>query len=68
MKMKKCPKCGSEKVKTVNYEGVSCIICLECGYDETMEMDTWPESRSSQKEKGRYSPYKAGGKARAVKR
>lgn len=66
--MAKCPRCGSEKVKNVTYEGVSCIICLECGYDESMEMDTYPESRSSQKAKGRYSPYKTGGSRRTAKK
>ena len=65
--MKKCPKCSSSKIKLVDYIGVKCIICSKCGYDETKQYDVYPEDKTSQKEKGRYTPYKAGGSKRGKK-
>lgn len=62
-----CPKCSSEDVETVKYLNVKCILCHRCGYDERNDLETTPEQRTSQKEKGRFSPYKTGGKARTRK-
>ncbi len=45
----------------VDYLSVKCIVCGNCGYDETKQYDVYPEEKTSQKEKGRYTPYKAGG-------
>lgn len=60
----KCPKCGSDKAKQVDYQGVKCIVCKECGFDERDELDVYPEQKKSQKAKGEFSPYKTGGQKR----
>lgn len=64
----KCPKCGSEDTGKKEYMGVSCLFCRKCGYDESLELDSVPGSRGSQKAKSGFSPYKAGGHSRALKR
>lgn len=68
--MKKlCPKCKSSNITVHEDDGISFIACKTCGYDELEEF--YPEEmgeRTSQKEKGRYSPYKAGGKGRSRKK
>jgi len=64
---KNCPKCNSDKVKLVDYLGVKCIVCKKCGYDETKQLEVYPEEKTSQKEKGRHSPYKTGGHNRTIK-
>ena len=58
---KSCPKCKSSNVKIIDYLSVKCIVCGNCGYDETKQYDVYPEEKTSQKEKGRYTPYKVGG-------
>ena len=60
----KCSKCGSTKVQTYKYITVTCIRCLMCGHDTCAELDIFPTPRSSQKAKGSFTPYKAGGKSR----
>lgn len=60
-----CPKCKSNNVNMVNYLSVKCIKCNNCGFDETMQYNVYPEEKTSQKEKGRYTPYKSGGPKRA---
>ncbi|MBR9676569.1 hypothetical protein GOV04_00315 [Candidatus Woesearchaeota archaeon] len=55
-----CPKCNSDKVKTVLYQGIEVVVCTDCGYDERDDLEEAPEYRSSQREKGRYNKYKAG--------
>ena len=68
MKIKKsCPKCNSSNVKIIDYLGVKCVKCNNCGYDESRQYDVYPEEKASQKEKGSYTPYKAGGFSRAKK-
>ena len=67
MKSKNCPKCKSTNIKVINYLGIKCIICKNCGYDESKQYDVFPEKKSSQREKGRYSPYKTGGFKRTRK-
>ncbi|MBW2996579.1 hypothetical protein KY332_04750 [Candidatus Woesearchaeota archaeon] len=59
--MKKCPKCGSTNTKTVEFMGAKVHFCKDCGYDERDELSVVPEQRTSQREKTRHSPYKAGG-------
>ena len=44
--------------------GAGIIVCSACGFDGRNELDLFPEEKGSQKAKGRYSPYKTGGKAR----
>ena len=70
MKAKKktvCPSCNSDNIKIIDYLGVKCIICNNCGLDESKQYEVFPEENKSQKEKGRYTPYKAGGFKRARK-
>ena len=68
MKIKnKCPKCKSDKIKLINYLDVKCIICSECGFDESKEYDVYPQEKKSQKAKGKYTKYKIGGFGRAKK-
>jgi len=57
--MKKCPKCGSEKIRTKYYSGSRFAFCLDCGYDESSEVDVCPEENKSQKAKGKYTVYKS---------
>lgn len=64
---KSCPKCYSDNIKTVDYLGIKCIICENCGFDQTRQYEVYPEQKTSQKEKARHSPYKAGGPQRAIK-
>ena len=59
--LSKCPKCKSGNVKMIDYLSVKCIKCDNCGYDGSKEYDVYPEEKTSQKEKGRYNVYKAGG-------
>ena len=51
---------------TVNKNEIEFLTCKSCGYDELVE-ETFVEGRTSQREKGRYTPYKAGGKGRTRK-
>ena len=62
---KYCPKCNSNKIKIIRYMGINCIVCDNCGFDETESYEVFPEEKKSQVEKGRYSPYKAGGHRRS---
>ena len=64
----KCPKCGSENVQFTEFMGVECVVCNTCGYNEEEELNASPEGRTSQKAKGKYSPYKAGGSRRTQKK
>ena len=68
MKNKKnCPQCRSYDIKIVDYLGVKSIICKSCGFDEASQYEVYPEQKTSQKEKARYSPYKIGGHSRSKK-
>ena len=68
MKIKKnCPKCKSDNVKIINYMDIKCVVCNECGYDESKQYEVFPEEKKSQKAKGRYTPYKVGGFKRVRK-
>jgi len=59
---KKCPKCGSGHVDAVEEQGVLCIICLNCGYDESEELNA-----VSQEEEKEYKAMKTGGPRRTQK-
>jgi len=59
--MKKCPKCGSEDVEVIDEE-LGFIKCKHCDFDELEE--SYPQDRNTQREKGKYSPYKSGGARR----
>ena len=41
--------------------GIKCVICNECGFDESKQYEVFPEENKSQKAKGSYTPYKSGG-------
>ncbi|HIG92902.1 TPA: hypothetical protein HA242_03945 [Candidatus Woesearchaeota archaeon] len=62
--MHHCPKCKSPGVNITYHNGIPFLHCRHCGYNELAEEDTFPEDRTSQREKGRYSPYKTGGSGR----
>lgn len=62
-----CPGCHSKNVKVIKDNSLTFIQCKACGYDELAGDEVFPEQRTSQREKGRFSPYKAGGKGRVRK-
>ena len=66
IKKSKCPECNSNNAETVNYIGISCIVCKNCGYDESRQYDVFPEQKTSQKAKGKYLIYKTGGHRRTI--
>jgi len=61
----KCPKCHSSNVKFMEYLGSKALFCRDCRFHESEVLDKYPSERKSQREKGRYSPYKTGGKGRS---
>ncbi len=63
----KCPKCSSSNARIIDYFGVKCVVCNNCGYDESKQYDVYPGEKKSQKEKGRHTPYKVGGFRRGKK-
>ena len=66
--MKKCPKCGSANIKFTSYLGIKTIKCDNCGFDESSIYEVYPEQKTSQKAKGRYTIYKKGGSQRTRKK
>jgi uncharacterized Zn finger protein (UPF0148 family) len=62
-----CPKCKSPNVRLEEYQGLDCIVCNDCGYDESQLYEVYPEHKSSQKAKGKFNVYKSGGKNRTKK-
>jgi phage FluMu protein Com len=64
----KCPKCGSINVTYTHYMGIECVICKSCGFSEEEELNLTPEYKTSQKQKGKYTPYKTGGSRRTQKK
>ena len=67
MKNKKCPNCNSENTRIIGYLSIKGVKCNDCGYDETKQYEVYPEEKKSQKEKGRFTPYKSGGSKRSKK-
>ena len=66
--MKKCPKCGSDNIKLLKYMSIKIIKCSNCGFDEDSVYEVFPEQKTSQKAKGKYTIYKAGGSKRTKKK
>ena len=66
--MDKCPKCGSRNIKPYNYLGAKIIKCMDCGFDESKIYEVYPEQKTSQKAKGKYTVYKTGGSQRTRKK
>jgi len=66
--MRKCPKCNSKDVKLQNYLGIKAIKCGNCGFDESTVYEVFPEQKTSQKAKGKYTIYKTGGSQRTSKK
>ncbi len=62
-----CPKCGSKAVKFYNYLNIKVLKCSKCKFDERSLYDVYPEQKTSQKEKGKYTKYKIGGSQRTMK-
>ncbi len=67
MNKKNCPKCGSKDIEIEPYMDLNCILCKQCGYNEANQYEIYPENKASQKAKGKFTPYKAGGGKRTVK-
>ena len=65
--MTKCPQCDSENVEYYKFMGATVMRCKSCKFDEGEELELYPEERGSQKAKGGYSPYQAGGGRRSAK-
>jgi hypothetical protein len=63
----KCPKCDSDNVESIDYMGVECVICHDCGYDGREQYDIAPDE-GQRPAKDRWTPYKIGGHARTQKR
>ena len=63
----KCPKCGSNETTMSKYMGVDTLLCNVCGFDESLIYEIVPDQKTSQKAKGQYSVYKAGGHQRSKK-
>ncbi len=61
-----CPRCFSENITEVEYMGVRCVVCHNCGYDERNYYEVYPEERTNQKQKGKFTPYKVGGSRRTT--
>ncbi len=66
--MNKCPECGSKNIKHYNYLGIKAIKCNNCGFDESSAYEVYPEQKTSQKAKGKYTIYKKGGSQRTIKK
>ena len=66
--MKKCPKCGSFNIEPYMYQSVEVIKCIDCNFDGGSDYNIAPEQKISQKAKGKYSVYKAGGHRRTIKK
>lgn len=62
-----CPQCRSADTEIVAHNGLEFIKCNKCGYDESL-YEVVPSERPTQREKGRYTPYKTGGGKRTQKR
>ncbi len=56
-----CPKCKSLQVDVEGYQGVSCVICKDCGYDQCRELEVYPETKTNQKAKAQGTVYRTGG-------
>ena len=59
----RCPKCGSDQIEI--YDDLAFIKCKNCGYDELGSEPLPYDVRKSQREKGKYSPYKTAGNKRS---
>lgn len=66
--MKTCPKCDSKDIKFYSYFGMKVVKCGNCGFDESGIYEVYPEQKASQKAKGKYAVYKAGGSLRTRKK
>lgn len=63
---KKCPKCGSSHTEIEGDDFFSYLVCMECGFDESLEYDFDAGDRKSKG--GKSSPYRRGGALRVQKR
>ena len=66
--MNKCHKCGSYNVEPYLYQSVEVIKCNDCGFDESSQYEVYPQQKTSQKAKGKFTPYKTGGSKRTARK
>lgn len=65
---KMCPVCGSKNITVKEIRGFHSICCKDCTFDEEHDYDAaYPEERSTQAGKTKFSPYKRGGSQRTRK-
>ena len=60
-----CPKCKSDNIRIVDYQGIRCVVCRDCKFDERNIYDVSYTERKAPKVK---VTFKAGGHLRTVKR
>jgi len=60
-----CPKCKSENIRIVDYQGIRCVVCRDCKFDERNIYDVSYTERKAPKVK---ATFKAGGHLRTIKR
>jgi len=60
-----CPKCKSENIRVIDYQGIRCVVCRDCKFDERDVYDVPYTERTVPKVK---AVFKAGGHLRTVKK
>ena len=60
-----CPKCKSENIRVIDYQGIRCVVCRDCKFDERDIYDVAYTERNAPKVK---AVFKAGGHLRTVKK
>ena len=63
-KGKKCPRCGSTHTEMEGDDLFSFLICLDCGFDESLEFESGGDNDRKKGGGGGGSPYKRGGSLR----
>ena len=60
-----CPKCKSDNIRVIDYQGIRCVVCRDCKFDERNIYDVSYTERNAPKVK---AVFKAGGHLRTIKR
>ncbi len=64
---KPCPRCQSKHTEIEGDDLFTYLICLDCGFDESLEYEEADDKRTG-KGTGGGSPYRRGGAIRSQKR